>query len=114
MKTPLIYSIGIFIVAQFIAWFQANGQFIFETFKKHPAIWAFTIGGFASYLFAIGHKYSYQAFDGITWPGRMIAFSIGILLFTALAWFFLGETLSTKTTITIILAFAIIAIQIAF
>jgi hypothetical protein len=113
MKTPLLYSIVLFAIAQTIGWFQANGQFVFETFRKYPLIWAFTIGGTASYLFAIGHKYSYTAFDGVTWPGRMIAFSAGILIFTIMAWFFLGETISLKTSLSIILALAIIAIQIA-
>ena len=114
MNKGLLYTIILFFIAQSFGWFQANGQFISKWFKDYPIVWAFTLGGLTSYLFMLGHKYSYQAFDGVTWPGRMLAFSIGILIFTAFAWLFLGEAITAKTYISLILAAAIIAIQIAF
>ena len=114
MSKNLLYTIILFFVAQSFGWFQANGQFLSKWFKDYPIFWAFTLGGFTSYLFMLGHKYSYQTFEGVTWPGRMLAFSIGIVIFTAFAWMFLGETLSIKTVVSLFLAAAIIAIQIAF
>ena len=58
----------IFIVAQILAWFQANGQFSWEIFRKHPLIIAFVLGGTASYLFSLAHKYAYTLFNGLIWP----------------------------------------------
>ena len=114
MNKSLLYTVIIFFIAQSFGWFQANGQFISKWFKEYPIFWSFTLGGVTSYLFMLGHKYSYESFGGVTWPGRMLAFSIGIVIFTAFAWFFLGESLSAKTIISLVLAAAIIGIQIAF
>lgn len=102
----------IFIVAQILAWFQANGQFSWEVFRKYPFASAFIIGGIASYLFALAHKYSYAFFNGVVWPGRMIAFSTGIVIFTTMTWFIMGESFTLKTGLSIILAMFIVAIQI--
>lgn len=101
----------LFIIAQILAWFQANGQFSWEVFKKYPFVIAFLIGGIASYLFALAHKYAFVMFDGVVWPGRMLAFSTGIVIFTLMTWFFMGETLTIKTGLSILLAFCILLIQ---
>ncbi len=107
-------SLFLFIIAQVLAWLQANGQFSWDVFKKHPFICAFLIGGIASYLFAMAHKYAYALFDGLIWPGRMLAFSTGIIIFTIMTWLIMGEDITFKTYLSIALAFCIIAIQFWF
>lgn len=53
-----------------------------------------------------------QHYDGLIWPGRFIGFSMGITSFAFLTWLLMGEGITTKTTICVILALAIICIQI--
>jgi len=101
----------LFFVAQILTWIQSNGQFMWNSFSKYPFTVAFIFGGITSYLFALAHKYSYQLFDGVVWPGRMFSFSSGIVIFTIMTWLFLGEAISVKTFLSIFLAGLIIVIQ---
>jgi len=100
-----------FFFGQLIVWFQTNGQFIWPWFKKNPLIIAL-IGSVAGYMFIMGTKYVAAYYDGLIWPGRFIGFSSGILSFTILTWYFLGEGINVKTGISLLLAIALITIQI--
>jgi len=51
-------------------------------------------------------------YDGQLWPGRFIGFTMGILSFALLTYIMMGEGLSTKTIISLILAVMIICVQI--
>jgi hypothetical protein len=106
-----IATFFLFITAQVLAWIQANGQFNWEIFRKMPFAAAFLIGGLSAYLFALAHKYSYQMFSGVVWPGRMFAFSTGIVIFTIMTWLIMGEEITLKTGLSIILALCILLIQ---
>lgn len=105
----LLLSIGLFAIAQSMVWFQTNGQFISEWIKKSP--WTISLLGIPiSYLYIRGTNFDYQHFNQL-WPGRILAFSVGILIFTMLTWTLTGEGLNMKTSASIILALLIILIQ---
>ena len=44
------------------------------------------------------------AFDGVIWPGRLLGFAMGMLTFAVCANVYLGEGLTTKTIVSLILA----------
>ena len=106
----LVFGISLFFTAQLLVWFQTNGQFIWPFFKKNPVLIA--IGGsVAGYLFIIGTKYIAEYYGGLVWPGRFIGFSAGIVSFTFLTWYFLGEGINLKTAVSLLLAICLILIQ---
>jgi hypothetical protein len=57
-------------------------------------------------------KYIYEWSNGELWQGRLIGFSIGIVVFTVMSMILFGEGISTKTGICLLLSIIILAIQI--
>jgi len=108
----LIYGVILFVIAQSIIWIQTNGQFVWPWFKKNPLLVSLMGGTLISYIFIKGTWLVAEHFEGQLWPGRFIGQASGILIFAFMTWFFLNEGISTKTTISLILAAILIAIQI--
>jgi hypothetical protein len=54
---------------------------------------------------------SFQALAGQVWPGRLLAFAVGIVVFTVFTNIFLGEGLTTKTIISLFLTLVIMILQ---
>jgi len=107
----LFVGCSFFVAAHILTWFQLNGQFLNNWFKEN--IWAVAICGIPiSFLFIYGTKHTYDAFDGLIWPGRFIGFSIGMTVFTIFASTIMGEGLTNKTIISLILCFFLVGIQI--
>lgn len=101
------------ITAQVLAYYQIQGQFVFKYLKNNlgasvlMSIPAAICGFYATKLFVEG-------FEGLLWPARMIGFAVGIIIFTCFTFFHLNELPDKKTIVTIILAGAIIAIQLGW
>jgi hypothetical protein len=99
-----------FIIGQIVIWFQSHLQFISNWSKEHPFLVA--VPGIAvSYVSILATRNLAEAFDGLVWPSRLIGFSIGIILFSALTWMLLGEKIEMKSLVCVILAFCILLIQ---
>jgi hypothetical protein len=107
----LALGIGCFLVAQGLAWLQINGQFINEWCKKNTLLLSL-LGVPISYFFIWGTGFIFEALDGRTWPGRLLTFAVGIIVFTVFANVFLGESVNLKTAISLILTLIIILIQV--
>lgn len=106
-----VYGVFLFLIAQALIWIQTNGQFIWPWFKKNPIIISILGGSVISYIFIMATRYVVEYFDGLLWPGRFIGFASGIFVFTILTWYFMGEGINMKTGLSLILASALIAIQ---
>ena len=94
-----------------MVWFQLKGQFLFEFFKRNQFLMAL-MGVPISYLFLNATKYGVTYFEGQLWPQRMLGFTSGILIFTVLAYYMKGESMSLKTMISVFLAFVIVVLQV--
>ena len=57
-------------------------------------------------------EYFVSAFNGQIWQSRFIGFSIGIAIFAIMSYVLFSEPMTYKTIISVLLAFAIIAVQI--
>lgn len=101
----------LFLAGQTLIWFQTNGQFINEWAKKNPLILSVVGGTAISYMFIKATAFIATYYDGALWPGRFIGFSMGITSFAFLTWYFLGEGINMKTSVSLVLAFALIAVQ---
>jgi hypothetical protein len=106
-----IIAFLLFFIAQSAIWFQTNGQFIWPWFKKNPILISIIMGSIISYIVIYGTKYMVEYYDGLLWPGRFIAFGSGIISFTFLTWYFMGEGITIKTIISLVIACSLIGIQ---
>jgi len=110
----LIYGVVLFIVGQSMIWFQTNGQFIWPWFKRNPLLVSLLAGTTISYMFIVATRNVAEYYDGLLWPGRFIAFGTGMVSFTFLTWYLLGEGLTTKTLVSLMLALTLVTIQIVW
>ena len=110
IKEFLLFLLLIFI-AQLIIWFQINGQFVWPSFTKNELLLSL-VGAPISYMLIKATKFGYLAFDGVLWPQRLIAFAMGIILFSLFTWMFMNEGITTKTIICLILSVTIVLIQV--
>ena len=107
----IIISLTLFTLAQIVIWFQTNGQFIWPWAKENPYILA--IAGYPiSLVFILATYHVVTGFDGLLWPGRLIGFAIGIIIFSILTLAFFGEGINTKTITSLILSLVLVLIQI--
>ena len=107
----LFLCIGTFLLVQILTWFQLNGQFIWPWFKNNVLILCL-FGLPISWLYIEATRWGFIAFDGTLWPGRLLGFAMGMLTFAIFASVFLGEGLTTKTIISLVLATALVCIQV--
>ena len=110
MKNILIGML-FFLLAQGTTWFQMQGQFIWDFFKKNPLIISL-LGIPISYLFIMATKYTVEGSDGLLWPSRFIGFGIGIIVYGILVSVYFNEGINPKTLISLLLSIIIICIQV--
>ena len=107
----LLLAFLLFFLGQAAIWFQTNGQFVWPWFRKNPFAVSILFGTAISYILIYGNKVMVEYYDGLLWPGRFIAFGSGIISFTFLTWYFLGEGITTKTIVSLFMACSLIGIQ---
>jgi hypothetical protein len=106
----LIIALVIVTFAQIIAYLQTQSQFFWTWAKEHPLLMSIT-GIPISILLIYFTKYCALAFDGQVWPGRLIGFAVGAIVFALLSHFIMNEPFSTKTILCLCLAAGILLIQ---
>jgi hypothetical protein len=99
-----------FVVAHIAVWFQLNGQFIWESFRKNELLVAAT-GAIISFFYLWGTKYAVSGF-GAFWPVRFSGFAIGIFIYGVLVSIYFDEGLNLKTIVSLLLCLGLIGIQI--
>lgn len=109
----LIKGAFLFLVGQSLVFYQINGQFFWELAKKYPIMMSL-LGVPISFVYIYATKYTVEAFDGSLWPQRLIGFAVGIVSFSFLTYYHLGEPITLKTGVTLLLAFIIVLIQIFY
>ena len=99
----LILCIGTFLLVQIVTWFQLNGQFFSPWFKNNVFLLCL-MGVPISYLYIEATRFGFIAFEGLIWPGRLLGFAAGMFTFAVCASIFMGEGLTNKTIVSLILA----------
>jgi hypothetical protein len=102
----------LFLTAQALAWYQTNGQFISPWIKQHPVLVSALVGIPVGVMYIFGTTYIAQYSDGELWPVRIVGFVTGILGFTVLTYLHLGETITLKTGVILLLMVAIVLLQV--
>ena len=110
--SKLLAGVGLFLFGQILIWYQTNGQFKWDWCAKNPFAMALIFSIPISYGFIIATKYVVGYFDGALWPGRFIGFATGIMSFAILTSFYMDEGINARTATSLVLATALVAIQI--
>ena len=109
LNKEIIITLAIFFFANIVTWFQLNGQIRWEWWREN--IWFVCLMGVPiSYCFFKATTLGYQGF-GSLWPVRLTAFSVGMITFPIMTYLFIGEGLTIKTIISIILSIVILLLQ---
>jgi hypothetical protein len=109
LNRDVLICVMLLFVTQIAIWFQLNGQLKWEWFKDNYLFMSL-VGVPISYALIICTQYGYRGF-GELWPIRLLGFAIGMISFPIVTYFILGEGITIKTGISIILAIIIMIIQ---
>ena len=100
-----------FILGHIFVFFQLNGQFKWEWFRKNEFIVAAT-GLIISFFYIWGTKYTVSGMDGMLWPARFVGFGVGMVIYAIMVNYHFSEGINSKTLTSLALAFALICIQV--
>ena len=109
--TALILCIVFFLIVQVVTWFQLNGQFVWPWFKNNVFLLCL-MGIPISWFYIEATRYGFIAFDNLLWPGRLLGFASGIISFAMLTSYFMGEGITPKVIVSLVLATALVCIQV--
>ena len=105
----ILATVIILFLANIVIWFQLNAQLKWEWFKDH--YWLMSLLGVPiSYALLYSTKYGYIGF-GELWPIRLMGFAVGMITFPFITYMILGEGITLKTGISLVLAAAIMLLQ---
>ena len=109
ISKDIVFCVLILFFTQIIIWFQLNAQLKWDWFKDNYLLMSL-LGMPISYALIISTKIGYEGF-GALWPIRLIAFAIGMISFPFITYFMLGEGITIKTALSILLATVILLLQ---
>ena len=110
--TKLWWAIFAQTVAAILAFFQLQGHYVWPEIKFFKTMWwVYGTSVIIAPLFFYSTKWSYEHF-GAFWNMRLAGFGIATLIFAIMAWSLIGEIPTMKTFVCLLLAMAIILIQV--
>ena len=107
----IVISTLIFIFSQILIWYQLNSQLVWKWAEGYKSmIWMSLLGIPISLLMWLFTKWGYIGF-GSLWSVRFVGFATSMLVFPIMTYFYLGEPMTLKVILTIILAIIIMLLQ---
>ena len=106
----IFYALLLATIAQIISFVQLQGQLVWKFPKENPYV-MMLLGLPISLIFIKTTKIFNQHFDA-NWPGRLIGFGLGIIIFTIMSWLVFKEVPTSKTIDCLVLAFTIVLLQV--
>ena len=107
----IVLAIGIFFLNNILIWYQLNSQLVWDWAKGTKSMWIMSLLGIPiSLLFWYATKIGYEGFGNL-WAVRFMGFATSMLTFPVMTWLYLGETITLKTLVTILLAIIIMILQ---
>ena len=112
MTAKIIYTALLFFVANVLVWYQLNSQLVWKWAEGYKSMWLMSLLGIPiSLLFWYCTKIGYEGF-GSLWQIRLLGFAVSMFTFPVMTWLYLGEVITLKIGISILLAVAILILQI--
>ena len=110
--SKLVLAILFQAIASVFAFFQLQGHYVWTNVNFLKSLWwVYFTSLIIAPLFWYSTKWSYEHF-GVFWNMRLAGFGIGTIIFGIMTWTFIGEIPTLKTMISLLLALAIILIQV--
>ena len=107
----IFYTTFLFLICNILVWYQLNSQLVWDWAKGTKSMWIMSLMGIPiSLLFWYATKIGYIGFGNL-WAVRFMGFATSMLTFPIMTWLYLGETITLKTLITILLAIIIMILQ---
>ena len=107
----MVVTMMIFFLTNIVIWFQLNSQLVWEWAKGPKALLVSCLMGIPiSLAFWFCTKYGYIGFGNL-WAVRFMGFATSMMTFPLMTYFYLGEAMSLKTLITLLLALVIMILQ---
>ena len=107
----IILTIILFLINNIAIWYQLNGQLVWDFWKSPKGIiTSLLLGITITGLFWLATKWGYIGFGNL-WAVRFMGFATSMMVFPFMTYWYLGEAVTIKTAVTIILAIAIMLIQ---
>ena len=107
----IIISTFIFVLGQVLIWYQLNSHLVWKWAEGYKSmIWMSLLGIPISLLMWLCTKWGYIGF-GSLWSVRFVGFATSMLVFPIMTYFYLGEPMTLKVILTIILAIIIMLLQ---
>ena len=107
----IIITILLFFFNNIIIWYQLNSQLVWDWAKGPKSMWLMALMGIPiSLLFWYATKIGYEGFGNL-WAVRFMGFATSMMTFPIMTYLYLGEVMTMKTILTLILALAIMLIQ---
>ena len=107
----IVLTIGIFLLNNILIWYQLNSQLVWDWAKGTKSMWIMSLMGIPiSLLFWYATKIGYIGFGNL-WAVRFMGFATSMLTFPIMTWLYLGETITLKTLVSIVLALIIMILQ---
>ena len=99
------------LVGSVVAFFQLQGWVVWNKPWLQSIWWMYFTSLIIAPMFFWSTKWSYEHF-GAFWNMRLAGFGISTIVFGIMAWAMIGEIPTIKTIISLLLALAIILIQV--
>ena len=107
----IVLAILSFVIGNVLVWYQLNSQLVWDWAKGYKSMWIMSLLGVPiSLLFWLCTKWGYLGFGNL-WAVRWLAFGSSMLVFPIMTYFYLGEAITLKTLISIVLALIIMILQ---
>ena len=107
----IVITIALFLLNNVLIWYQLNSQLVWDWAKGTKSMWIMSLLGIPiSLLFWYATKIGYIGFGNL-WAVRFMGFATSMMTFPIMTWLYLGETITLKTLLTILLAFIIMILQ---
>ena len=107
----VVISTIIFVLSQILIWYQLNSQLVWKWAEGYKSmLWMSLLGIPISLLMWYCTKIGYIGFGNL-WAVRFMGFATSMLVFPIMTYFYLGEPMTLKVIVTLILAIIIMLLQ---
>jgi hypothetical protein len=111
MNKYILLTIALFLLNNVLIWYQLNSQLVWDWAKGTKSMLVMSLMGIPiSMLFWYATKWGYIGFGNL-WAVRFMGFATSMITFPIMTWLYLGEVITLKTLVTILLAFIIMLLQ---
>ena len=107
----VLITVLIFFFNNILIWYQLNGQLVWDFWRTWKGITLSLLMGIPiTALFMYATKIGYVGFGNL-WSVRFLGFATSMISFPIMTYLYLGEPMSLKILITILLAVIIMILQ---